>query len=111
MPDVIASKGERDKASEKTLEQAARVRTQAKAFRSQAVSSESWIEHRHELGRTRDAARAMVLLCAATGYTPLPAQEEIHLAVPPDGEDRVNKLYCGGRASRILGWRTRSRPR
>lgn len=92
---MLASADERDKADEKTIEQARTVRAHARALsQSIKVSSRSWVGLRRVFGETQDRARALGIVSAATGYEPLPKQLKFHLADAPG--QRVSKLFCGG---------------
>ena len=95
IPGPLASKRERDKADEKTVEQAVRVKAQAKALSvGQKVSTRSWLDLRDHIGRTQNRAFALQLVSSATGYKPFPKQLKFHLA--GDAGQRISKFLCCG---------------
>ena len=54
---------------------------------------DSWLEQRHELGRTQDRERALYIFQQAIGYKPLKVQAKLHLAAYPD---RIDKFFYAG---------------
>lgn len=93
IPDSLASKGERDKADEKTVEQARAVKAKAKTLSKPKVTTRSWTALQDHIGASQDRVFALRLVSAATGYKPLPAQEAFHVAVCIGV---ICKMFCAG---------------
>lgn len=93
LPDALATKDERDKADEKTFEQAATVKAKARALSTAKVTTRSWTDLQNYIGACQDRIFALRLVSAATGYKPLPAQEAFHVAVYVG---LICKFFCAG---------------
>lgn len=93
LPESIATRDERLKADDKTIEQATRVKAFAGGFKG-AVSSASWTEARAAMGLRHDRKAALQVISAATGYQPHPKQLALHLQGA--GIRRVHKFFCAG---------------